>query len=764
MIICMKRHNLITLIAVLAISAPNAFSQKYTYEEHSERMYQQAGGRYSIDTIDPDRMDVWRSSFRSALKDKLGLSLIEKQLKGYKPTAWKVKEDDMGFARREWWVIATEPDIELPFILLIPKNLKGVAPLMITPHGHSKNPELSAGVCYDDEDRASILEGDRDVAVQAVQHGFVTIAPTARGFGPTRFQKDINEGSRSSCRDLYCRDAIAGRTPVGDRVWDIMKLIDWAEENLPVRGKDVIVSGNSGGGTATLYAGAIDTRITISVPSCAFCLFSPSIGHRKHCECNYVPGIMTLSDMGEIGGLTAPRAFCTVNGVEDAIFPIQGARDAFAVTKRIYEMAGVPDNCGMYEGQGGHRYYKDGAWDFIMSHLDGVKSRNPGGELPKWEEGMLDIHFISTGSGNCSYVIMPDGTTMLVDAGDLKRPDSRAPSRRPDESRSVGEWIVDYIRQFAPEKKPLKLDYALVTHFHDDHIGCAANAHGYANGYPLSGITEVCTHIPTRKFIDRGYSFPIDFDNDTVKTAVMMKTALKGYRDFIAYQCGHNGMVYETPEVGSTEQVKMLNHPRRYPEFKLRILFANGRIADTVEARVAKQLYKRGANPSENNLSVGFRIDYGPFNFYSGGDIAGVDHIGATLKGSMECEAAPVIGAVDVASLNHHGNRDTQNAEYVATLHPRVWIGQSWGIRHPGEEVIRRISSQYVYSGDRDIYATYMAPENKKFMNLYTKPYKSTGGHILVRVAPGGKTYDIYVLDDTAAQRQVLISNHYESR
>jgi len=759
----MKRIFLL-IIASAIVANSSAFAQKYTYEEHSERMYQQAGQKYRIDTIDPDRMDVWRSAFRAELKDKLGLSLIGKQLKGYKPEAWKVKEDDMGFARREWWVITTEPDIELPFIVLIPKDFKGVAPLMITPHGHSKNPELSAGVCYDDEDRTSIEEGDRDVAVQAVQHGFVTIAPTARGFGPTRFQKDMDEGNKSSCRDLYCRDAIAGRTPVGDRVWDIMKLIDWAYENLPVDRKNVIVSGNSGGGTATLYAGAIDTRISISVPSCAFCLFSPSIGHRKHCECNYVPGVMTLSDMGEIGGLTAPRAFCTINGIEDKIFPIQGARDAFAITKRIYEMSGVPDNCGMYEGQGGHRYYKDGAWDFIMSHLDGVKAHDVSRDLPKWQEGMLDLHFISTGSGNSAYIIMPDGTTMLVDAGDLRRPDSRAPARRPDETRSVGQWIVDYIKQFAPEKKQLKLDYAIVTHFHDDHIGCVANANGYVNGYPLSGITEVCTSIPVGKFIDRGYTFPIDFDKDTVKTAVMMRNVLKGYRDFIDYQCKHNGMSYEEAEVGSSEQIRMLKHQRRYPDFKVRVLFANGRIADTVEAKVAKQIYKKGANPSENNLSVGFRIDYGKFNFYSGGDIAGVDHIGATLKGSMESEAAPVIGAVDVASLNHHGNRDTQNAEYVATLKPRVWIGQSWGIRHPGEEVIRRLSSKYVYPDERDIYATYMAPENKKFMNLYTQPYKSTSGHILVRVAPGGESYDVFVLDDTTAERQVLLTNHYESK
>ena len=38
--------------------------------------------------------------------------------------------------------------------------------------------------------------------------------------------------------------------------------------------------------------------------------------------------------------------------------------------------------------------------------------------LPQWEEGCLDIHTISTGRGDACLIIMPDGTTMMIDAGD----------------------------------------------------------------------------------------------------------------------------------------------------------------------------------------------------------------------------------------------------------------------------------------------------------------------------------------------------------
>ena len=39
--------------------------------------------------------------------------------------------------------------------------------------------------------------------------------------------------------------------------------------------------------------------------------------------------------------------------------------------------------------------------------------------LPAWKEGYLDIHAINTGQGECTFFILPDGTTMLVDAGEI---------------------------------------------------------------------------------------------------------------------------------------------------------------------------------------------------------------------------------------------------------------------------------------------------------------------------------------------------------
>ena len=39
-----------------------------------------------------------------------------------------------------------------------------------------------------------------------------------------------------------------------------------------------------------------------------------------------------------------------------------------------------------------------------------------GNPLPAWTEGCLDIHQINTGLGESAFYILPDGTTMLIDA------------------------------------------------------------------------------------------------------------------------------------------------------------------------------------------------------------------------------------------------------------------------------------------------------------------------------------------------------------
>src|SRR5579872_3440058 len=128
-----------------------------------------------------------------------------------------------------------------------------------------------------------------------------------------------------------------------------------------------------------------------------------------------------------------------------------------------------------------------------------------GAPLPSWTPGAVDIHQISTGRGNSALFILPDGTTLLVDAGaaadGLPETDPH-----PDGSRSPGAWIARYIMRHLPASANA-LDFAIITHFHADHIGQVnpASPLDSTGSYRLTGITEVDAAIPIHTLLDRGW-------------------------------------------------------------------------------------------------------------------------------------------------------------------------------------------------------------------------------------------------------------------
>src|SRR6478736_7035573 len=122
----------------------------------------------------------------------------------------------------------------------------------------------------------------------------------------------------------------------------------------------------------------------------------------------------------------------------------------------------------------------------FSSILSSVTAQVPkkGDRLPAWQSGYLDLHHISTGRGDVAYYIFPDGTTMLFDAGEENPLDPRTTSARntiirPNDSKKPYEWIAAYIKQVAPVSRKPIIDYAVLSHFHEDHMG------SYYTGAPI---------------------------------------------------------------------------------------------------------------------------------------------------------------------------------------------------------------------------------------------------------------------------------------
>jgi len=338
--------------------------ESFDYRKHIVTLYQSVPHEFGFRAASTDEFKIWQVAFRSRLRGILGLPNMESDLRDHRPEARQIESADMGDYVREKWVLNVEPDVPLPFWLLKPKNTTGPLPLILTPHGHNR-PEIYLGIAQNEKEAEAISVGDRDIAVQAVREGYIAILPTARAFGETEYNPEGEPGKIHSCREELLHGLLVGRTAIGERVWDISRLLDWAFSRPDVDQARIAITGNSGGGTISVFAPACDVRITVAVPSSYFCTFEGSIGTIRHCECNYVPGILRFGEMYDVAGLIAPRPFCAIAGKDDGIFPIASVREAFVKLQRIYEMAGARDRCALFVGEGGHRYYRKGAWPFI---------------------------------------------------------------------------------------------------------------------------------------------------------------------------------------------------------------------------------------------------------------------------------------------------------------------------------------------------------------------------------------------------------------
>jgi len=254
----------------------------------------------------------------------------------------------------------------VPCNLWVPKGKEGKIPMVICLQGHSKGFHVSLGRPIYPGDEVTIAGGDRDFAVQIVREGYCALAIEQRGFGECG---GTEKGP--GCIVPTMSALLYGRTTIAERVFDISRAIDVITKNFPVVNADAIACmGNSGGGTATIYASAMEERIKVSMPSCALCTYKDSIGAMHHCTCNFIPNVALDFDMGDLCGLIAPRKLIAVSGATDAIFPHHGVAECIDVAGTYYRAAGAPDNYTWIEGPEGHRFYAALSWPTFHRMFD----------------------------------------------------------------------------------------------------------------------------------------------------------------------------------------------------------------------------------------------------------------------------------------------------------------------------------------------------------------------------------------------------------
>ena len=381
-------------------------------------------------------------------------------------------------------------------------------------------------------------------------------------------------------------------------------------------------------------------------------------------------------------------------------------------------------------------------------------------QLKDWQKGYMDIHHISTGRGSAIFFILPDGTRMLADAGDLGDP-SRWTHKEimpalPDESKAPAEWIARYIEHFSkPLNKELYLDYAMITHFDSDHYGMMDHTAISVKGkpYKYTGITHLANLVPVHTLVDRGYP---NYDYPTVER--FRKRNGKAFENYekMVKEREEQGLKMEQFAVGSDKQFLLKSAAREYPQFRILNIAGNGKIwtgkgSDT--RNVVPEDAPKGTGLNENSSSCVFRLEYGNFSYYLGGDISGTwSRKKKNTWNDVQSQVAKVIGTVDVAVADHHGYRDSTNDNLLKALNTNVLVIPIWDLYHPHPNAMQRIVKNgvpYVYpAGITEFRLNQMREKG------LAGPIREDG-HIVIRVYKGGKKYQIFVLNDRSLNYEV---------
>ncbi|WP_049974481.1 ComEC/Rec2 family competence protein [Azospirillum sp. B4] len=407
-------------------------------------------------------------------------------------------------------------------------------------------------------------------------------------------------------------------------------------------------------------------------------------------------------------------------------------------------MAGTLDRRRFCAGLGGGLLLAAGA----------SRGAGAGDALPPWTPGTLDIHHIDTGRGNATFILGPDGTTMLIDCGANNDDGDLIAPRRPDASRRPGEWVARYALSQARAAGRDSLDYLVVTHIHPDHVGDVAPDQAMApdGDYRLTGVAEVDRLMAAALVIDRAYP-------DYGAVPPLAAPFATNYRAWLDARA-RAGRGVQSVRVGAADQVRSRDSAAG---FAVRMLAGNGRVW-TGEGEGSRALFPDVATlapadrPNENMASLALRLDYGRFRYFTGGDLTAATRDGRFPWMDVETPVVAACGRVEVAVADHHGYFDACGPDFVRLLDAQAYIIPSWHVTHPGMAQMERLTGAWPGARPRDVFATELLPAAAQVNQRFLPALRGRQGHVVVRVAPGGDSYRIFVLDASRERGGIVLA------
>lgn len=176
--------------------------------------------------------------------------------------------------------------------------------------------------------------------IGSVKHGFFVLVVDAMGAG----ERGIGEKLGEYHGEMTGATLFPIGLPLsGLQVYENMRAVDYLQTRPEVDGKHIGITGASGGGNQTMYAGAFDERFGCVVPTCSVGTYDSYLG-AACCMCEVVPGAVRFTEEGDVLGLAASRGVMITSATKDAFqFSVGEAKKSFARVQAIANLMAVDE-------------------------------------------------------------------------------------------------------------------------------------------------------------------------------------------------------------------------------------------------------------------------------------------------------------------------------------------------------------------------------------------------------------------------------------
>ncbi len=226
----------------------------------------------------------------------------------------------------------------------------------------------------------------------------------------------------------------------------------------------------------------------------------------------------------------------------------------------------------------------------------------------------LEIYFIDVEGGQATLIVAPSGESMLVDAG----------------WAGFGARDAQRIISAAKSAHVKKIDYVLITHFHADHAGGAANL---AERIPIGTFVDHGSNVETTKSaseLDAAYAKAIA-NSKRMIAKPGDKIPLKGVDVEVVTS---NGDHIQTPLPGAGQP-----------------------------NAACSGVEKKANDASENARSLGFVLTYGSFKFVDLGDLTWNKELELVCPNNLRSIQLTGAGARHTSARSHYQQRSEEGRQ-----------------------------------------------------------------------------------------------------